>query len=343
MGDSTLSADDKPFAATPSRRRRAQREGNVARSAELSSVAAFGCALLAACASVPIGAQALAAAVRATAAEPQPFIAAGLLAVAACAALAPAACAALAGSALSVAQGGGLHVAPPSFDVKRLDVVAGVRRMCGLDAALGGLRAAGAFAAALAALIPIAREIVSAGSALGSPGTAAQVAGAAAVRACAAALAVGLAFAAADYALVRRRWLRGLKMSFDELKRDAKENDGDPQTRARRKTLHRDLVRGAVSRTREASFVVVNPTHVAIALRYAPPQVPIPEVLVRALDDAALRVRAIARDAAVPVIEDASLARLLYATTAGSRTIAPETYVAVAQIVAELVHAGLLS
>ena len=52
---------------------------------------------------------------------------------------------------------------------------------------------------------------------------------------------------------------------------------------------------------------------------------------------------AIARDAAVPVIEDASLARLLYATTAGSRTIAPETYVAVAQIVAELVHAGLLS
>ena len=49
MGDSALSADDKPFAATPSRRRRAQREGNVARSAELSSVAAFGCALLAAC------------------------------------------------------------------------------------------------------------------------------------------------------------------------------------------------------------------------------------------------------------------------------------------------------
>jgi flagellar biosynthesis protein FlhB len=338
-----VSDGDTPFAPTPSRRRRARQVGNVARSTELSSVAAFGCATLAGCASVPLGVHALVFAVRATAAEPRTFVAAPAFAVAAGAALAPAAAAAFGGAAAAVAQAGGLHLSPVTFDPKRLDAIGGLRRMFGFEAAIGGIRAAGAFGITLAALIPIGGDVLAAGTALGSPAIAAHVAAAGALRACVAACAVGACFAAADYALARRRWLRGLKMSFEELKRDAKENDGDPQMRARRKTLHRDLVRGAVTRTREASFVVVNPTHVAVALRYAPPQVPVPEVLVRAAGAGALRVRALAREARIPVIEDAPLARLLYATTLGSRTIAPETYVAVAQIVADLVHAGLLS
>jgi len=338
-----VSDGDKPFAATPSRRRRAQSDGNVARSAELSSVAAFGSAALVACASVPFVAQILAAALRDVAADPRIGIASVALCSAACVALAPAAGAAAAGAALALAQGGGLHVAAPHVDPSRLNPIAGLKRMFGGEAALGGLRAAAAFAAALAAMIPIGRDVVAAGAALGAPAAAAHVAGAAAVRACGAAILVGLVFAAGDYALARRRWLHGLKMSFDEVKRDARENDGDPQTRARRKTLHRDLVRGAIARTREASFVVINPTHVAVALRYAPPQVPVPEVLVRAVDGAALRVRALAREAGIPVVEDASLARLLYATSVHARTIAPETYVAVAQIIGDLAQAGLLS
>jgi len=338
-----VSDGDKPFAATPSRRRRAQSEGNVARSAELASVAAFGSATLAACASVPFVAQTLAAALRDAAAHPRIGIPTAALGVAACAALVPAAAAAATGSALALAQGGGLHVTALHLDPSRLNPVAGLKRMLGGEAALGGLRAATAFAAALLSMVPIGRDVLAAGATLGSPGTAAHVAGAAALRACGAAVVVGLAFAAGDYALARRRWLHGLKMSFNELKRDARENDGDPQTRARRKTLHRDLVRGAIARTREASFVVVNPTHVAVALRYAPPQVPVPEIVVRAAEAGALRVRALAREAGIPVIEDAPLARLLYATSAGSRAIAPETYVAVAQIVADLAQAGLLS
>jgi flagellar biosynthetic protein FlhB len=146
-----------------------------------------------------------------------------------------------------------------------------------------------------------------------------------------------------DYVLARRRWLRGMKMSFEELKRDAKENDGDPQTRARRKSAHRALARGAIGRTREASFVVVNPTHVAVAMRYAPPAIPVPEILVRAVDDAALRVRSIAREHGIPVVEDVALARLLYAEGESGRAIPPDAYVAVAQIVAALARDGLLS
>jgi flagellar biosynthetic protein FlhB len=342
-------ADDKRFDATPARRARAKREGNVARSGEISSLAAFGAAVLAAAFAVPFAAAGAVAAVRETAAHPSRAglaISLAVLApgfgVLALGALLPVAAAACAGSAAALAQSGGLHVVAMRVDLKRLDPIAGLKRMAGGEAVVSIVRAALAFGAALLAMIPLARDVVAGGAALGSPVAAAQLVASAALRACGAALAVGAVFAFADYALARRRWLRGLKMSFEELKRDAKENDGDPQARARRKSAHRAVVRGTVGRTREASFVVVNPTHVAVALRYAPPSVPVPEILVRAVDDAALRVRSIAREHRIPVIEDIVLARLLYAHGENGRAIPPDAYVAVAQIVAALARDGAL-
>ncbi|MEA2689853.1 MAG: flagellar biosynthesis protein FlhB [Candidatus Eremiobacteraeota bacterium] len=333
-------AEDKRYDATPARRARAKRDGNVARSVEVSSIAAFGGAVLAAALAVPLAAAAAIAAVRETAAHPLRYGGISSLGVLGVAALLPAAAAACAGSIAALAQSGGLHVVMLRADLKRLDPIAGLKRMIGGEAAVAIVRAALAFAVALAAMIPLARDVVAGGAGLGSPGAAAQLVALAALRACGAALAVGAVFAIADYALSRRRWLRGLKMSFDELKRDAKENDGDPQARARRKGAHRTIVRGAVGRTREASFVVVNPTHVAVALRYAPPAIPVPEILVRAIDDAAVRVRSIAREHRIPIVEDVTLARLLYAHGETGRTIPPDAYVAVAQIVAALARDG---
>ena len=341
-------SDDKRFDATPARRARAKREGNVARSGEVSSLAAFGGAVLAAAFAVPFAAGGAIAAVRETALHPRgtvppsPAMLAPALGVLALGALVPATAAAVAGTAAALAQSGGLHVVAMRVDPKRLDPIAGLKRMAGGEAVVAIVRAALAFTAALLAMLPLARDVVAGGAALGSPAAAAQLAASAALRACGAALAVGAVFAVADYALARRRWLRGLKMSFDELKRDAKENDGDPQARARRKSAHRAVVRGTVGRTREASFVVVNPTHVAVALRYVPPSVPIPEILVRAVDDAALRVRSIAREHRIPLIEDVTLARLLYTQGESGRAIPPDAYVAVAQIVAALARDGAL-
>jgi flagellar biosynthesis protein FlhB len=163
------------------------------------------------------------------------------------------------------------------------------------------------------------------------------------LHACFAAAGIGAVFAIADFAVVRRRWLHSLKMTFDELKRDAKEQDGDPQARSRRKQLHRTLVRGGIARTREAAFVVVNPTHIAIAIRYAPPAVPVPEILVRAADAVALDVRAIAERARIPVVEDVPLARLLWRTGEAGRPIPPESFVAVAYAIAALVRAGVFN
>lgn len=339
-------AGDKRFDPTPTRKERAVREGNVARSAELGGVASFGAAALAATAAVPFAGGAAMAALRDASAHPTAFAAAvfspGLAAVA-LAAFAPAASAAAAGIAVGLAQAGGLRLTALKLDLKRLDPFAGLKRMLGADAAIGAARASLAFAAALAALLPLGRDVLAAATSLASPTAAAVLVGQAALRAVGCALAVGAAFGLADYALARKRWAKGLKMSFDELKREAKENEGDPQAKARRKSAHRALVRGAIGRTREASFVVVNPTHVAVALRYEPPAVPVPEVLVRALDEAALAVKALARAHGIPVVEDIALARLLYAQGESGRAIPPEAYVAVAQIVASLARAGVLS
>jgi type III secretion protein U len=132
-------------------------------------------------------------------------------------------------------------------------------------------------------------------------------------------------------------------MTFDELKRDLKDQDGDPQARSRRRGLHRSIARGAIERTREASFVVTNPTHVAIALRYAPPEVPVPEILVRAVDAAALAVRAIAERERIPIVENVALARWLLRVGENGAPIPAETFVAVAEVIAALLRAGVLA
>jgi flagellar biosynthesis protein FlhB len=340
-------SDEKRYEPTPSRKSRARREGNVARSVELTSVAAFAGAIVAAVVAVPLVAAAAAAAVRlaarhasanAGAATPGRFAAAAIVMCA----LLPAAAAAAGGALAALVQGGGLRVVPLRADAKRLDPIAGFKRILGGETLVALCRAVPALAAALLAMVPIARDAIGGAALLSSPAAAGALVASAALRACGAALAVGAAFAVADYALTRRRWLRGLKMSHDELKRDTKENDGDAHARARRKSAHRTIVRGAVGRTREASFVVVNPTHVAVALRYDPPAVAVPEVLVRAVDEAALRVRAIAREHGVPIVEDIALARLLYAQGESGRAIPADAYVAVAQVVAALARDGLL-
>lgn len=337
-----MSGEDKRFDATPSRRERAKRDGNVAQSAELNGIAAFAAATLAATFAVPFGTSALVELVRDVASHPLRAGSPALWSGIACGALLPAAAAAAGGTSVSLLQRGGLRAGGLKLEAKRLDPFAGLKRMAGAETAIAIARATLGFTVTLAAVVPLAFEMFGLRGVPDTPSTAATLVGTFALRACTAALAAGAAFAVVDYVLARRRWLRGLKMSLHEIKRDAKENEGDPQARARRKGAHRAIVRGAIGRVREASFVVVNPAHVAVALRYAPPAFPVPEILVRAVDDAALRVRTIAREHGIPVVEDIALARLLYARGESGRAIPPDTYVAVAQIIAALARDGLL-
>jgi flagellar biosynthetic protein FlhB len=210
------------------------------------------------------------------------------------------------------------------------------------DAALTAVRATLAFAAAVIAVAPVVVSVFDAAVGTGAVAPMAVAAWHGAWNVALAAALVGAAFGALDYGVQLANWRKKLRMTFEELKRDAKENDGDPHARGRRRALHRELSRGSLRRVKDAAFVVTNPTHVAIALEYRPPDVAVPRVLVRAADEGAARVRDLARSYGIPLIENVPLARLLYATAEVGAYIPQEHYVAVAEIVAALLKAGVL-
>jgi flagellar biosynthesis protein FlhB len=339
-----MSADkaQKNFDATPARKQKARREGNVARSSEVAGIAAFAGAALAAFAVLPALGTAAAGALRAVATRPDPLRPPAELAAVLALCLAPACGASAGAAAAGLLQTGGLRVTVPKWQLARLDPGAGLKRMFGGEALVGALRALVAFCALTTALWPTIGGLIACATTLGGGAAFGALALGAAQTACGTAISVGAVFAVADYAFVRRRWLRDLKMTFEEIRRDQKETDGDPGARSRRKTLHRNLVRGSIARAKEASFVVVNPTHIAVAIRYAPPDVPVPHILVRAVDDGAQAVKLIARRHAIPIVENVALARALYARGEAGRAIPSPTFVAVARVIAALVTEGVL-
>jgi flagellar biosynthetic protein FlhB len=330
---------DKPYAPTPNRIVRARREGRRPHAPELGSVAAFGCALLVGLFAIPSLLASAAQTIVSTAKRPALDGAVVPIGAFLCCSLVVLAGGALAAAASS-ALDGGLHVNAPTFELKRLEPGAGLRRMFGRDGVIAALRAAALLAASLCALAAIGRDVIGRVLERSTPQALAGFAAAIALRGCATALAIGGLFALADRWLAHRRWLEGLRMTHEELKRDLRESEGDPHTKGRRKSLHRALARGSIARVREASFVVANPEHIAIALRYAPPAVPVPEILVRACDEVAGRVKAIARAHHIPIIEDVALARALFVQCEAGDPIPRELYLAVAQIVAALARAG---
>jgi len=333
----------KRFDATPARKQKARRDGNVARSNEVAGVAAFAGATLAAFAAIPVIGIGAAGALSAIAAHPRGFVPPAQLGAVFALSLVPAGTAAVCAAAAGVLQAGGLRFNVPKWQFSRLNPVAGLKRMFGGEAIVGALRAVIAFCGVTLALWPLARDVFARATTLADPSALGLLAVAGAQRVCWSAIGVGACFAVADYALVRRRWLGDLKMTFEEMRRDQKENDGDPGARARRKALHRTFVRGSIALTKEASFVVVNPTHIAIAIRYAPPAVAVPEILVRAVDEGAQSVKLLARRHAIPIVENVALARALYAQGEAGRAIPAPMFVAVARVIAELIRAGALT
>jgi flagellar biosynthesis protein FlhB len=252
-------------------------------------------------------------------------------------------CAAAAAAALAgIAQSGGLIVTAPALKFTRLQPLEGLKRMLSRESATHAVRALLAFAISAASMIPTLRELVRAASAGASVRAIAHVAWEGALHVVFAAAAVGVLFAFAEYALARRSWLHKLRMSLAELKRELKESDGDPMTRGRRRSLHRALLRGALDHLKNAAFVVVNPTHVAVALQFRPPAVPVPVVLVRAAGEMALRVRELAAERGIPIVENAPLARALYRDSHAGEAIAHEYYLAVAEVVVALYRSGAL-
>jgi flagellar biosynthesis protein FlhB len=143
-----------------------------------------------------------------------------------------------------------------------------------------------------------------------------------------------LALASADLAWTRIHWRRDLRMSRYELKEEVRQSEGDRAMKARFRSLRLSMLRRRMLKAvPRATMVVVNPTHYAVAMRYVRGEGPAPLVLAKGLDAIALKIRAVAEEHNVPVIEDKPLARSLYEAVQVDGHIPPEFYRAVAEIV----------
>jgi flagellar biosynthetic protein FlhB len=142
----------------------------------------------------------------------------------------------------------------------------------------------------------------------------------------AAVLVATLVVASADLAWARIHWRRDQRMSRHELKEELKQTEGDRLMKAR---LRKRML-AAVPR---ATMVVANPTHYAVAMRYVRAEGGAPIVLAKGVDLIALKIREIAEQHAVPIVEDRPLARALYDAVSVDQAIPPEFYRAVAEIV----------
>jgi type III secretion protein U len=135
-----------------------------------------------------------------------------------------------------------------------------------------------------------------------------------------------------DFFWQRRRLDKQLMMQKHEVKREQKDNEGDPHTKGVRRNLFREIITGDVNRVPLASVVVANPTHLAVALYYKPPATGLPIILVKGRGAGAEKIFKAARDAGVPIIQNIGLARSLFPLKVFSK-IPSELIDAVAEII----------
>lgn len=139
---------------------------------------------------------------------------------------------------------------------------------------------------------------------------------------------------AADLVWTRVFWAHDLRMTRQEIKDEMKQVDGDPLVKARMRSLARDRARKRmIAAVPRATFVITNPTHYAVALRYVKEEGGAPLVIAKGQDLIALKIREIATQHSIPIIEDKLLARSLYKAVEVDKMIPPEFYKAIAEVV----------
>jgi len=137
-----------------------------------------------------------------------------------------------------------------------------------------------------------------------------------------------------DYFWQRMRWLSRNRMSKQEIKEEYRQNEGDPTIKAKIRQLRYERARKRMmAAVPTASVVIMNPTHYAVALKYESGKMAAPVCVAKGIDALALRIRAVAEEHDVPVVENPPLARALHAAVEIDDAIPPEHFKAVAQVI----------
>ncbi|MGX9962799.1 EscU/YscU/HrcU family type III secretion system export apparatus switch protein [Roseomonas sp. F4] len=330
---------DRTEAATPRRLEKAREDGQVALSREAVGWSALACATLAATLALPVSGMAMLRAMRTTlegghamemAETGKTLFALGLMAV-----LPVAGAAALGAVAATLVQTGGLISAQsmtPSLN--KINPIAGLKRLVAPEAGMEFLRNLLKLALVGAALWHALGDLQEIQAALHAPsGALPASSGAAALRLMKAALVAFAGIALLDVLWVRFRHASRLRMSKQELREEAKESEGDPHMKARRRQMRQSQGRrrmmAAVPR---AAVVITNPTHYAVALAYGGDGAA-PKLVAKGVDEMASRIREAAQKAGVPLVANPPLARALWRLELETE-IPPEHYQAVAEIIA---------
>ncbi|GHV89318.1 flagellar biosynthesis protein FlhB [Spirochaetia bacterium] len=146
-----------------------------------------------------------------------------------------------------------------------------------------------------------------------------------------------LVLAIPDILFQRWKHKESLKMSLQELKEERKMYEGDPRIRQRiRQRMQEIMSRNMIANVPKADVVITNPTHFAVALEYNRDSMQAPQVTAKGQDEMAQRIKAIARENEVPIVENRPLARALYAETEVGDTVPLQYYEAVAAILSHV-------
>lgn len=139
----------------------------------------------------------------------------------------------------------------------------------------------------------------------------------------------------ADFIVQKRKFKKNLMMTKQEIKEEYKQMEGDPKMKSLRQQKQREMSRSrTLQRVEEATVVITNPTHLAIALRYEPGKDEAPVVLAKGVDHMAQKIRERATEKGIPLMENKPLARALYPKVEEGDTVPVEMYQAIAEILA---------
>ncbi|MCU1437983.1 MAG: type secretion protein [Naasia sp.] len=250
--------------------------------------------------------------------------------------VAPLLAAVVVGTVAGAALQGGIHVKELKPSFHNFDLLKGVKRIFGVQSLWEGakalLKTAVVGVVLMVAIQGILPLVMSAGSL--SVSTITATAGGAVGSLLQAAIAAGIGLAVLDVFVVMRRNRKQTLMSKKEVRDENKSSEGDPlvrsQRRARQLAMSRNRMIAAVG---SADVVMLNPTHVAVALKYEPGR-SAPRVVAKGAGEVAARIREKAAEGRVPMVQDIPLARALYAACEVGQEIPVELYGAVARVLA---------